>query len=69
MKQATKRKVEYSIDLLRQSEELALRFNPEMGFSLAFSGGKDSQALYHVAKMAGVRFRAFFSPTSVDPPN
>lgn len=68
MKRETQKKVEYSIDLLRRSEAMALRFNPELGFSLAFSGGKDSQVLYHVAQMAGVRFRAFFSPTSVDPP-
>lgn len=35
---------------------------------MAFSGGKDSQALYHVAKMAGVKFKAYMSLTSVDPP-
>lgn len=35
---------------------------------MAFSAGKDSQALYHVAKMAGVRFKAYINWTSVDPP-
>ena len=51
-------KIDYSIDLLRKSEPLALRLDPQDGFYLAFSGGKDSQALYHIAKMAGVKFRA-----------
>ena len=39
-----------------------------MVFYLAFSGGKDSQALYHLAVMAGVKFKAHMSLTSVDPP-
>ncbi len=43
-------------------------YDPENGFYLAFSGGKDSQALYHIAKMAGVAFKPHFSPTTVDPP-
>lgn len=36
-------KIDYSVDLLRRSEEMALRLDPENGFHLAFSGGKDSQ--------------------------
>ena len=37
------------------------------GFYLAFSGGRDSQALYHVAKLAGVKFEAHMNMTTVDP--
>ena len=62
------RKLEYSVELLRKSEKMALRLDPENGFYLAFSGGKDSQCLYHVAKLAGVRFKAHMNLTSVDPP-
>lgn len=62
------RKIDYSINLLRKFVPLALRYDPTDGFFLAFSGGKDSQALYHVAQLAGVPFKAHFSPTSVDPP-
>lgn len=62
-------KIEYSIDLLRKAESMALRLDPENGFYLAFSGGKDSQALYHIAKMAGVKFKAHMNLTSVDPPD
>ena len=63
------KKIDDSIALLRKGEPLALRYNPSDGFYLAFSGGKDSQCLYHVAQLAGVRFKAHFSPTTVDPPN
>ena len=61
-------KIEYSIELLKKAEHLALQLDPENGFYLAFSGGKDSQALYHIAKMAGVKFKAYMNLTSVDPP-
>lgn len=53
--------VEQSIDILRQ-------FEPAEGYYLAFSGGKDSQCVYHLAKLAGVKFDAHYSVTSVDPP-
>lgn len=61
-------KIDYSINLLKKSEKMALRLDPENGFYLAFSGGKDSQALYHIAKMSGVKFKAHMNLTSVDPP-
>lgn len=61
-------KIKHSIDLLQKSEKMALRMDPENGFYLAFSGGKDSQALYHIAQMAGVKFKAHMNLTSVDPP-
>lgn len=60
--------IDYSINLLRKAEPMALRLDPENGFYLAFSGGKDSQALYHIAKLAGVKFKAHMNLTSVDPP-
>lgn len=62
------KKIDYSIALLRKAESMALRLDPENGFYLAFSGGKDSQALYHIAQMAGVKFKAHMNLTSVDPP-
>lgn len=68
MRESLKKKIEYSIDLLRKSEKMAIRLDPENGFYLAFSGGKDSQALYHIAQMAGVKFKAHMNLTSVDPP-
>lgn len=43
-------------------------FEPDEGYYLAFSGGKDSQCIYHLCKMAGVKFDAHYRITSVDPP-
>lgn len=43
-------------------------FEPEDGYFVAFSGGKDSQCIYHLCEMAGVKFDAHYSVTSVDPP-
>lgn len=60
-------KIDHSIDLLRRAEPLALRMHPD-GFHLAFSGGKDSQVLYHIAQMAGVKFKARMQVTTIDPP-
>ena len=62
------KKIKHSVELLRKAEKLALKYDSEDGFYLAFSCGKDSQAMFHVAKMAGVKFRAHMNFTSVDPP-
>ncbi len=62
------KKIKHSVDLLRKAESLALKYDAEDGFYLAFSCGKDSQAMYHVAQMAGVKFKAHMNFTSVDPP-
>lgn len=61
-------KVKYSVDLIRKSEKIALRYDPEDGFYNTFSGGKDSQVLYHIVKMSGVKFKSHMSLTSIDPP-
>lgn len=62
------KKIAHSVELLRKAERLAMAYDSEDGYYLAFSGGKDSQCLYHVAKLAGVKFRAHMNLTSVDPP-
>lgn len=35
---------------------------------LAYSGGKDSEVLYHLCKKAGVEFVGFYNNTTIDPP-
>ena len=54
-------RVDIAIERLRM-------FEPPEGYYLAFSGGKDSQCIYHLAVAAGVKFDAHFSVTTVDPP-
>ena len=62
-------KIYNSIVLLLRSERMAREYDPENGFYLAFSGGKDSLVLYHLARMAGVKFKAHMNLTSIDPPD
>ena len=57
-----------SLDLLVKGEALALSLNPNEGYHLAFSGGKDSQVLLHLAQLAGVRFRAYYNVCGLDSP-
>ena len=54
-------KVQIAIERLRQ-------FEPDEGYYLAFSGGKDSITIYRLAEMAGVQFDAHYRVTTVDPP-
>lgn len=63
-----RKQIQWSVDLLRKSEALALKYDADNGFYVGFSGGKDSQALLHIVQLAGVKHNPFFSPTSVDPP-
>lgn len=60
-------KIKRAIENIRLFEAAALQMDPE-GYYLAFSGGKDSQVIYHLAKMAGVKFQAYYHITTVDPP-
>ena len=57
----SKTKLENSIELLKQ-------FEPEEGYYLAFSGGKDSCVIKELANMAKVKYDAHYSITTVDPP-
>lgn len=54
-------KISIAIDRLRY-------FEPPEGYYLAFSGGKDSQTIYELAKEAGVKFDAHYNRTTIDPP-
>ena len=67
MRDGLKRKIDHSIQLLQKAEKLAMQYS-DKGFFLAFSGGKDSQALYHIARMADVKFEPHYSLTTLDPP-
>lgn len=55
-------------DKVKIAIERLKTFEPTEGYYLAFSGGKDSQCIYHLAKEAGVKFDAHYNLTTVDPP-
>lgn len=61
-------KITESVALIRKAESLALALQPTQGFHVGFSGGKDSQALLALVKMAGVKYRAVYNVTTNDPP-
>ena len=63
-----RKKMLHSVELLQKAEKIALNYDAENGYYLAFSGGKDSQALFHMTQLAGVKFRGHMNLTSVDPP-
>lgn len=50
-----------AIELLQNNE-------PHAGYYLAFSGGKDSLVLKHLADAAGIKYDAHYNMTTVDPP-
>ena len=56
-----KNKIEVAIDRIKM-------FEPEDGYYLAFSGGKDSIVCKELLKMAGVKYDAHYNHTTVDPP-
>lgn len=58
-----------SISLIRKGERLALALNPTDGYFVGFSGGKDSQVLLELVKMAKVKFKAYYNVTTNDPPD
>ena len=57
---------------LREKERVAIErlkaFEPEDGYFLAYSGGKDSDCIKILAHLAGVRFEAVHNLTTVDAP-
>ena len=64
--------VEYTlfgtVDKVQNAINRLKAFEPPEGYYVAFSGGKDSQCIYHLCEMAGVKFDAHYAVTSVDPP-
>lgn len=59
-------------DTLQQKVQKAIErlraFEPPDGYYLAYSGGKDSDCIKILAQLAGVKFEAVYSLTTVDAP-
>lgn len=55
-------------DKVANSIEALRTFEPKEGYYVAFSGGKDSVVVKALCDMAGVKYDAHYSVTSVDPP-
>ena len=59
--------MEASIVTIQKAAKLAQNYTGKP-LVVAFSGGKDSQTVYHLAEAAGVEFEAVYSATTIDPP-
>lgn len=53
---------------VKEALEVLKKLEPEDGYWVSFSGGKDSQVVYHLCKEAGVKFQGFYCFTTIDPP-
>lgn len=62
------KRLDCTIDKVQTAIDRLKSFEPEEGYWLAYSGGKDSGVIKRLAEMAGVKFQAHYSCTSVDPP-
>lgn len=60
------KKIQNAITLLKMFEAKAIEMHPE-GYYLCFSGGKDSQVIYELAKQAKVKFQAYYNVTTGSP--
>lgn len=61
-------KINDSIGILKKGEQLALSLNPNEGYLVSFSGGKDSQVVMKLAEMSGIRYHAAYSVCGIDSP-
>lgn len=56
-------------DKIKTAIDRIKNFEPDEGYYLAFSGGKDSVVLKALADMAGVKYDAHYNMTTIDPPD
>jgi len=55
-------------DKVKDAIEFLQSYEPEDGYYLAYSGGKDSTVLLDLARRSGVKFDVHYNLTTVDPP-
>ena len=55
-------------DKVDKAIERLQTYEPQEGYYLCFSGGKDSVVIKALADMAGVKYDAHYNVTGIDPP-
>ena len=61
-----KKKIDRAIRLLKAAEKKAAEVGQPV--EICYSGGKDSEVILELAKMAGINYRAIYKNTTIDPP-
>lgn len=67
MNSSLQSKIDTSVATIKRAAKLAKNYTGKP-LVVAFSGGKDSQTVYHLAEAAGVDFGAVYCATTIDPP-
>lgn len=66
MTEELQKKVERAIKLIQSASKIAAENNcPEI--EVCYSGGKDSDVILELARMSGVKYRAIYKNTTIDP--
>lgn len=60
------KKIERALRLMQSAGEMAAKHGQPL--EICYSGGKDSDVILELARMAGVHFRAIYKNTTIDPP-
>ena len=60
------KKINNAVRILQLAEKQADVFGEPV--EIAYSGGKDSDVLLELARMAGIKYRAIYKNTTIDPP-
>lgn len=65
MTEQLQKKVYFAIRLLQSAEKMAQKVNQPV--EICYSGGKDSDVILELAKMANINYRAIYKNTTIDP--
>ena len=65
MTEQLQKKVDFAIRLLQSAEKMADKVNQPV--EICYSGGKDSDVILELAKMANINYRAIYKNTTIDP--
>ena len=66
MKEELQKKITRAIRLLQSAEKKAQEFGEPV--EICYSGGKDSDVILELAKMSGIKYKAIYKNTTIDPP-
>lgn len=66
MKEELQKKVDRAIKLIKAAGKIAKEHNQPL--EVAYSGGKDSDVILELTRMADVEYRAIYKNTTIDPP-